>query len=219
MVRSTAELAAREMATTLDAWEAGVRTMPGAWLRRERDLAWFSSGLREAFLNEVLVRGPDVPAAVLRRAVAEMRATGNPFIARARVGTDDEVMPGLQALGLREADDAILPGMALDPLDAEALAGAALPPGVGLDRVTDGTAVGTSMAWTAGDTVGVYNVTTLESNRGRGVGAALTRAAVLDGGSRGATVAILQASGMGRGLYEAMGFRVVVRYRVFVGRP
>jgi GNAT superfamily N-acetyltransferase len=76
--------------------------------------------------------------------------------------------------------------------------------------------VATSMGYTSGGTIGVYNVATLDDARRRGYGAAVTRRAVADGASRGATVAILQSSTMGRPVYEAIGFREVLAFRVFL---
>ena len=52
--------------------------------------------------------------------------------------------------------------------------------------------------------------------RRRGFGAAATRAVLRDGAERGASVAILQTSPLGHRVYEALGFREVVRYRVFL---
>lgn len=75
--------------------------------------------------------------------------------------------------------------------------------------------VATSLGYTEGGTVGIYNVATLDDARRRGYGAALTRRAIADGAARGATVAILQSSDMGRPVYEAMGFREVLAFRVF----
>jgi N-acetylglutamate synthase len=66
--------------------------------------------------------------------------------------------------------------------------------------------------------VGVFNVATAEAFRRRGFGAAATRAVLREGLERGASVAILQSSPAGHGVYEALGFREVVRYRVFVAR-
>ena len=76
--------------------------------------------------------------------------------------------------------------------------------------------VATSLGYTANGTVGVYNVATVEDARRRGYGAAVTRRAIADGVARGATVAILQSSDMGRPVYAAMGFREVLAFRVFV---
>ena len=61
----------------------------------------------------------------------------------------------------------------------------------------------------AGGAAGIYNVTTVESARGRGIGAAMTAAAVRAGRERGMAVATLQASTMGRPVYERLGFRFV----------
>jgi GNAT superfamily N-acetyltransferase len=80
----------------------------------------------------------------------------------------------------------------------------------------DGRPVSASLGFTAGTTVGVYNVATIDGARGRGYGGAMTRHAIAAGRREGATVAILQSSAMGRPLYESMGFREVLAFRVFV---
>lgn len=63
-----------------------------------------------------------------------------------------------------------------------------------------------------GRTIGVYNIATLERARGHGYGQAITARVVADGVASGCDVAILQASQMGRPIYERMGFRVTDRY-------
>jgi ribosomal protein S18 acetylase RimI-like enzyme len=83
----------------------------------------------------------------------------------------------------------------------------------------DGRAVSSSLGYVADGTVGIYNVATLREARGLGLGGALTRYAIAEGRRRGATVAILQASAMGRHLYETIGFREVLRFRVFAETP
>ncbi len=65
---------------------------------------------------------------------------------------------------------------------------------------------------------GIYYVATLEEFRGRGFGEAMTRRAIQDGADAGCDVAVLQASDMGRPIYERMGFRLVAGYKTFV-RP
>jgi GNAT superfamily N-acetyltransferase len=82
-----------------------------------------------------------------------------------------------------------------------------------------GEPVATAMAFVADGVVGVYNVATIEPARRRGYGAALTRRAIAEGRRRGAGVAILQSSTMGRPVYEAIGLRETARFRVFVERP
>lgn len=61
----------------------------------------------------------------------------------------------------------------------------------------------------AGGAAGIYNVATVEAARGRGVGAAMTAAAIRHGAARGFTISTLQASTMGRRVYERLGFRFV----------
>lgn len=67
--------------------------------------------------------------------------------------------------------------------------------------------VATVSLLTAGGAAGIYNVATIERARGRGIGAAMTAAAVEAGRQRGLTTATLQASTMGRSVYESLGFR------------
>lgn len=73
----------------------------------------------------------------------------------------------------------------------------------------DGTPVATASLVVAGGTAGIYNVATLEAARRRGIGAALTAAAVRRGAERGMALSTLQASTMGRPIYERLGFRFV----------
>jgi GNAT superfamily N-acetyltransferase len=82
----------------------------------------------------------------------------------------------------------------------------------------DNRAVGTSLAIRTGDVAGVYAVGTLGDARRRGVGTAATWAAVSAGREWGCDTIVLQASEMGFPVYQAMGFRTVVRY-AFLGPP
>jgi GNAT superfamily N-acetyltransferase len=68
----------------------------------------------------------------------------------------------------------------------------------------------------SGRTIGVYDIATLPDVRGRGYGAAMTMRVVDDGAAAGCDVASLQASEMGRPLYERLGFRTVVEYVGYV---
>ncbi len=82
----------------------------------------------------------------------------------------------------------------------------------------DGAAVATSMAVVTGEVVGVYNVQVRPSHRGRGVGRALTDAALEVGRRAGCKAATLQSTAMGLPLYTDMGFET--RYSVMVyARP
>jgi GNAT superfamily N-acetyltransferase len=79
----------------------------------------------------------------------------------------------------------------------------------------DGRPVGYSLAIASRRAAGVYNVGTLHAARRRGVGTALTWAAVAAGRKLGLDSAVLQSSEMAVSMYEAMGFRTVTPYVVF----
>jgi len=65
---------------------------------------------------------------------------------------------------------------------------------------------------------GVHYVGTREAFRGRGIGEATTRRAVREGAAAGCLFSSLQASQMGRPVYERIGFRTITGYKTFV-RP
>lgn len=72
----------------------------------------------------------------------------------------------------------------------------------------DGRPVGASLASRTGDTVGIYSVATVPEARGRGIGTAMTWHLLRDA-EPGWTLAVLQASAMGKPVYERMGFKLV----------
>jgi N-acetylglutamate synthase len=86
-----------------------------------------------------------------------------------------------------------------------------------LGRV-DGRDVSTSVGYTRGDTVGVFNVATPIEHRGHGYGAALTAHAARDGFADGAELAWLQSSAMGLPVYRRLGFHEAEAY-VLLTRP
>ena len=73
----------------------------------------------------------------------------------------------------------------------------------------DGAPVATTSVLLCGELAGIYHVVTLPSARGRGIGRAITVAALQYARQKGATHAALQASEMGFSVYRAIGF---VRY-------
>jgi GNAT superfamily N-acetyltransferase len=83
-----------------------------------------------------------------------------------------------------------------------------------LGRV-DGAPVATSCLVPSTGVAGVYWVATLEAHRGRGLGEALTWAAVRGGLTQGCAVASLQASEVGEPVYARMGFETPVQYRKY----
>jgi len=80
----------------------------------------------------------------------------------------------------------------------------------------DGRSVGTALAVRAGEVLGIFNVATIPDARGRGVGRAVTLAALRDGAAAGCTMAVLQSSDMGHPVYERIGFRDFATYRLYV---
>lgn len=86
----------------------------------------------------------------------------------------------------------------------------------------NGAPVASGLGWRTGRTIGVYSIATIPSGRRRGYGAAMTARVVADGVLAGCDVAALQASEMGRPIYERLGFRTVVRYAAYadpIARP
>src|SRR5207237_9550494 len=83
----------------------------------------------------------------------------------------------------------------------------------------NGDPVACAMAIRSRNVVGVYAVGTAERARRRGIGTAITWAAIEQGRRWGCDVAVLQASEMGLPVYSAMGFRRVTAYVNFGPRP
>jgi ribosomal protein S18 acetylase RimI-like enzyme len=81
----------------------------------------------------------------------------------------------------------------------------------------EGEAVGIATLHLGGRVAGIYNVGTPEAFRGRGIGSALTMAALVDARASGATTAALQSSELGLGVYRRLGFVEVGTIRA-VGR-
>ena len=79
----------------------------------------------------------------------------------------------------------------------------------------DGRPVVSGLGWRSGRTIGVYSIATIASARRRGYAAAMTARVVADGALAGCHAAALQASEMGRPIYERLGFRTVIRYTAY----
>jgi GNAT superfamily N-acetyltransferase len=82
----------------------------------------------------------------------------------------------------------------------------------------EGVPVASSALFLSDGVAGVYNVGCAPDARRRGYGEQMTWHAVRRGVAQGCDIASLQASEMGRPIYERMGFRLVAPYRTFV-RP
>jgi hypothetical protein len=84
----------------------------------------------------------------------------------------------------------------------------------------DGAPVAIAMTIVSHGVAGIYWVGALRSARGAGLGRAMTTAATEAGLELGADFASLQASPMGKPIYEAMGFETAYDYRLLISpRP
>ena len=79
----------------------------------------------------------------------------------------------------------------------------------------DGQPVAVSSTVMAGGLAGVYAVAVVPAFRGRGIGTAMTLHAMAEGRRRGATTAVLQATEMGKPVYEKIGFSTAFAYELF----
>lgn len=83
----------------------------------------------------------------------------------------------------------------------------------------DGDPVSIAMTIVSHSVAGVYWVGSLEQARGKGLGRAVTVAATNAGFDLGADIASLQASPMGKPIYEEMGYETVYDYKLFMSPP
>jgi ribosomal protein S18 acetylase RimI-like enzyme len=83
----------------------------------------------------------------------------------------------------------------------------------------EGTPVAAAALFVGAGVAGIYNVCTVPEARGRGIGRAVTSAALDEAVSRGLSLAILGASEMGQPVYRRMGFREVSRLRSYAPAP
>jgi GNAT superfamily N-acetyltransferase len=141
----------------------------------------------------------------------------------------DETGPAPPGLEIRAVSD----GAGLETWVRTFIAGFALPDSwrgdmaaliadIGLDwparnylATLDGKPVATSSVILAGGVAGIQCVATLPAARGRGIGAAITLAPLLDARRLGYRVATLQSSEMGYRVYERLGFREVCKMEHF----
>jgi GNAT superfamily N-acetyltransferase len=80
----------------------------------------------------------------------------------------------------------------------------------------DGEPVSIAMTIVSHGVAGIYWVGSLEQARGKGLGRAVTAAATRAGFELGAEIASLQASPMGKPIYEAMGYETIFDYRLLM---
>lgn len=152
-----------------------------------------------------------MPGMAMRPIVAVEEPSGDLEIRRVddHIGVDDHIRAA--AAGF-ELPDEMLRSIVTDAmLDAP---WAALYVGY-----LDGEPVTSGLGVRTGSTIGVYNIATVPDARRRGFGASMTARVIADGSAAGCDLAVLQASDMGKPIYERMGFRTVVEYVGYVEPP
>ena len=82
---------------------------------------------------------------------------------------------------------------------------------------SNGRAVTTAAAVITGDVIGLYSVATLPQHRRLGFAEAIMRRVIEEAQeTRGVSRTVLQATSSGLALYEAMGYRIVTGFNVFI---
>lgn len=82
--------------------------------------------------------------------------------------------------------------------------------------ILDGKPVAVSSLVAAVDLAGIYAVATLPEARKRGIGTVMTLHAMAEGRRRGMETAVLQASDLGKPVYEKIGFSMAYDYALFL---
>lgn len=163
-----------------------------AGLRRERDEVGMAMDLSS------LPQGVALPPGLVVHPVADREGLGRWVgIVRASFGLPDFLSSVLQ--------DVLVSGL-----------GSEVSPWRLFLGVLDGEPVGASRLFLHADGAGVYHVGTLPWARGRGMGSAMTWAALREAGRLGYSLAVLRAETSAQGLYQRLGFEEYFRFHWYL---
>jgi GNAT superfamily N-acetyltransferase len=207
--------------------------------------AVFPAGPERAVYNNALLErrlAPDARSAAVDAMAAAYGAAGVESYA-AWIHESDEgmraelmgrgygVAESTRAMGMPLHDISVpFPEVELGPLEwpdyLEYLEAAGVPAGLlgGADASTfhvlavrhEGETVATALAFDHCGDCGIYNMSTLEHARRRGLGSALTARHVHDAARRGCSTASLQSTPMAERVYASVGFRDLGRFLEYV---
>lgn len=220
-----ADLYRRGVATLLASWEAYARRAPGAALRRldGAAAAVFPHGPARGIYNNAVLehaRGIDALEAAYAEAGVERYAVwvheGDETLRAALAARGYAVSESTRAMGRPLAGVAPAPALELAPADwrehlrilgvaGDLLGDASAPPGIRVLVTRGGLATGHVLDHDAD--CGIFNVTTAEHARRRGLGGAVVARLLHDAAERGCTTASLQSTPIAEGVYAAAGFR------------
>jgi GNAT superfamily N-acetyltransferase len=238
------ELYLRGTETLIASWEADARGADGASVQRSPGVAAavFPNGPERVFYNNTLLER-HLPAAGRADALDAMEAAyaeaGVARFAAWAHESDEALRLDLERRGYALEESTRAMGLVLDDFRLPPPAIDLGPPdwfeclriiGVPADFLSraDRTAfhilvarmrgenAATAMAFDHNDDCGIYNVTTLEPVRRRGLGAALTAAQLHAARVRGCRTASLQSTPMAERMYAAVGFRDLGRILEYV---
>src|SRR5581483_1855394 len=147
----------------------------------------------------------------------------------AQLSQADEPFTSVRSEGERAArtwHDAFAAGFSFSQVVAEAFfplaAAAAANPTGDLSNyllLSNDEPIATGTLLMDGAVAGIYNVATLPSARGHGFGSAMSTHILREARQRGATMAVLQSSVAGLGMYRRLGFEERFRFDQYVWRP
>ncbi|GAA2707342.1 GNAT family N-acetyltransferase [Actinoplanes palleronii] len=173
----------------------------------------------------IMIRGAASPELIALAARHGLTRHGDVPLLGCAIGDvefrDDERRVSVRRIGAAESD--LYTQVLAEGFEAPAAAFGSLMGGTVLDAgpvtgylaESGGHPIGTGLAMTSGDVVGVFNIAVRPAARSLGAGRRITEAVLHGALVSGATWAYLHPSEMARPLYESMGFHLVETWTAF----